>query len=1061
MTLQKQLAHINITGNVERKDDGFLVIPSKLTRADDVVWDDASTPIVRGGQSKVSTSLITGNAYRMFVHSGISLIEHSGGLHRVWKSGGSSQVLNPTTLAGHTAASHFRRAAATTSRIASVIPMATAPGGANQIPVYDGSYDCASLGNYTCYAFETRSLRHTYQGVRVIVIDDSTGFTVYDNTVGDSSNIFVKPRVVGIGTKFYVYYGVFAGTGAATAFVIQNLTVTTAGTATTNSFATTFNTSFTTETAGEEILFDVAATSDATKLGLVVRSYDGGAWNIRFFSLSLSDGYTELANLTAAISAKALTLTALFTKDDTDDYKLHAFYSLTDSTLVKAVGWNVTDAAGFGPTTVGTGPTSTACWRIAAYEASSTAIYLAWDCVTTVATTTYSSTLRVSSFTHAYATVTECAGFAPWFIAGRIAVVNSRLYLPMAFLSYESYQGTTYLVDLSSVLANLGTSGDTGAAPHVVARIDYGECALNEDRLKQVTRVPGAPVRSNSVIVPYLKYETDLRVVGGVNETPWAIARALVDFDSQLGQVEVNGLAVLAGACPHVYDGSNYVEEGFHHAPEIVGGTTGAASGTHQFNTSSGTYTICCTVAWQDARGNWHESPPSNEVTVNITGPTDIYITPVVIEPPTQKPRARLVWYRTQRSSTDTTLYTWEDQYGVSVTDDTVLAAGEALYTTGDVLPNEPMPACRHLSLYQGRVVASGTGDGSGVAWSKETERGYGVEFCSSDPLHRLRVPASLGRAVGAQEVDDRLFILCERGVGIIYGTGPSATGLAGGYSDFNTIITETGCDWSSPKSIARAPEGIWFFSPFGIRLISRAGGLARGQDGKQVGAEVDDLVLGVSSPRVVAVSGSGKQQVRFYFDTTDGNVGRVLVWDYQWQKWSRFTGHAHVDACYADDRYYHVNNVSSVAQLRYYDETAIRDVNDYGQTEQGFAGTIETAWLQFAGIQGFQRIYRLTVLGKNTNTQPVTLVGSFFYDFSSTADSDVMTVTSVTPAASGVVQVQHHMVRQKCEALKIRIEMNANATVPATSGRFRLTDLTLQVGVKPGYYKLPSSQRY
>lgn len=49
MALQKQLAHINITGNVERKDDGFLVIPSKLTRADDVVWDDASTPIVRGG----------------------------------------------------------------------------------------------------------------------------------------------------------------------------------------------------------------------------------------------------------------------------------------------------------------------------------------------------------------------------------------------------------------------------------------------------------------------------------------------------------------------------------------------------------------------------------------------------------------------------------------------------------------------------------------------------------------------------------------------------------------------------------------------------------------------------------------------------------------------------------------------------------------------------------------------------------------------------------------------------------------------------------------------------
>jgi hypothetical protein len=831
---------------------------------------------------------------------------------------------------------------------------------------------------------------------------------------------------------------------------VQNLTVTTAGVATINTVTALLATSFTTETVGEEILFDVAVTADATKMGVVVRHYTGGAWELLFHDLSLADGYTVVGTLYAAIAAQALTLTALFTKDSTNDYKLHAFYSVTASTLVRAVSWNVTAGTGFGPTTVATGPASTACLRIAAYEASSTLIYLAWDSVTTVATTTYSSTLRVSSFTHAYASVSECAGFAPWFIAGRIASVNSRLYLPMALLSYEGYQGTTYLVDLSSVLSNLGTAGNTGAPPHVVARLDYGECALNEDRLKRATRVPGAPVRGNSVIIPYLKYETDLRVVGGANETPWAVARALVDFDSQVGQLEVNGLALLAGACPHIFDGSNYVEEGFHHAPEIVGGTTGAASGSLQFGTTSGTYTICCTLAWQDAQGNWHESAPSNEVSVNITGPTNVYITPVVIEPPTQKPRARLIWYRTQRSSTDTTLYTWEDQYGVSITDDTVLSAGEALYTTGDVLPNAPMPSCRHLSLFQRRVVATGVGDGSRVVYSKQFDPGYGVEF-TTDPTHQTLIPASAGRGVGSQESDDRLFILCENAVGIVYGQGPTATGLAGAYSEFNTSITETGASWDSPKSIVRAPEGVWFRSPFGIRLVSRQGGLARGQDGKQVGAEIDDLVSGTC----VAVSGGAKQQIRFY-----QSAGTVLVWDYQWGKWTRFTGHANVDAVYADDRYYHVSNVSSVALLRYYDEAAYRDVRDNGTTEGVFEGYVETAWLQFAGIQGFQRIYRLMLLGRNTTANPVYIRQRFFYDFSGTEDTADQPESSFNPAGTAfVVQNQHHFIKQKCEALKIQIRMRAGSG--AADGRFRLTDLTLQVGVKPGYYKLPSSQRF
>jgi hypothetical protein len=303
--------------------------------------------------------------------------------------------------------------------------------------------------------------------------------------------------------------------------------------------------------------------------------------------------------------------------------------------------------------------------------------------------------------------------------------------------------------------------------------------------------------------------------------------------------------------------------------------------------------------------------------------------------------------------------------------------------------------------------------------------------------------------------MDDNLFILCENGVSVCSGTGPASTGTQGQYSDPRSIITEVGCSWDSPKSIIRGPEGIWFRSPFGMRLVSRSGGLGLAPDGKQAGAEVDSLVSGT----VVAVAGDAKQQLRFYQSS-----GTVLVWDYQWKQWTRFTGHANVDAVYADDRYYHVSNYSTTTPLmRYTDETAYSDVSDAGTASTEFTGYVETPWLSFAGIQGFQRIYRLKVLGKVSGwngTDSHNILGYIGYDFDVTSPPSVETFTTgnLTPQASGLVQVEHHFAKQKCEALKIGIAFKPKA---GQSGRLRLTDLTLLVGVKAGYFKTPSSTRY
>lgn len=142
---------------------------------------------------------------------------------------------------------------------------------------------------------------------------------------------------------------------------------------------------------------------------------------------------------------------------------------------------------------------------------------------------------------------------------------------------------------------------------------------------------------------------------------------------------------------------------------------------------------------------------------------------------------------------------------------------------------------------------------------------------------------------------------------------------------------------------------------------------------------------------------------------------------------------------------------------LRYTSDTTFTDVTDANATNSGTPAVVETPWLSFAGIQGFQRVYRLMALLRTMNgsTGTVSVTGAVYYDFSSTANTADAFVANFTPNASGVVQLEHHFVKQKCEAVKLQL------TFSSAAARVRLTDLTLLVGVKFGYNKVPSSQRY
>lgn len=1055
MSLQKQLVHLNMSGGLQKKDDSFLVIPSKLAVADNVEFDDQSTVKARGGQVSLSlasdvASFGVGRLERGFSHQGRLYVESrgaalgaglTGGVQRVDASGGTYPVTSPKTVGSFTNPFRYRRAGAATSRVMGIDRKGTAYGAG--IPFYDGSFDHAVVDGKSYYAAETQDTAGSgRQTIRVTVVDEVTGYKSIDQLLVDGTNVLTKPRVVvSPGKTVFVYFASFVS-GAAN-FSIKVVSVGTS-VGTVNTVTTGAGTGGTIEgTANDAALFDAAFSADGARLGLVVRDSTAAGVTMLIYSLSTSDGYTISASSSGTAAARILSLTCLVSYDGSK-YRVHGFYSI-GTNVAKGIYYDIGVGSSL-ETTVGTGAAASVVGRIAAYENSTTQILLAFDTVVTPGALP-SSVLRLARFAHDYTALTECAGPSPWVIAGRIALVQSRLYMPMAFIS-NANQGTVFVVELSDAYGNLGVAGALGAPLQVIARIDYGESALDVNRWKYTTRVPSFNAVSDTLHFCYLKYETDLRLVGAANETPYSLARAVLDLQSQLGSAEINGLTYLAGACPYMFDGSYMVEEGFHHGPEIDTGVALGATG-YELPNVAGDYVVCFTMAWQDSQGNWHESAPSNERTFTV-GANRFIPTNAVVLPLTQKPNARVLMYRTPLLGTDTSLYVATKFDGTFVISDTDLAAGEQLYTAGGVLPNTPAPPCRHISVFQKRLVLAGCGDGSRVHWSKQSTPGYGVEFSSGDPTHQTTIPSDKGRAVATQEMDDRLVILCENGVGIISGTGPAPTGTSGQYSDFSSIITETGCSWDSPKSVIRGPEGVWFRSPFGLRLVSRAGGLARGQDGKQAGAEVDSLVSGT----VVAVAGDAKQQLRFYQSS-----GTCLVWDYQWQQWTRFTGMANVDAVYADDRFYVLSNYSTSTPLvRHIDEDTYTEVTDAAGSSVVTA-VVETPWLSFAGIQGFQRVYRLMMLGKDVGAvgepHAVTLNSYLNFDETTAAETASGTLSTTT---NGQIQYQHHFQKQKCEAMKLRVTFAPDTGADA---RLRLTDLTLQVGVKFGYNKLPSSQRF
>jgi hypothetical protein len=495
---------------------------------------------------------------------------------------------------------------------------------------------------------------------------------------------------------------------------------------------------------------------------------------------------------------------------------------------------------------------------------------------------------------------------------------------------------------------------------------------------------------------------------------------------------------------------ARFQELGFHLYPEALKATV-TASG------SSGTpaywwYTV--TYEWTDREGQVHQSAPAIPIRVPQSGTTpndddhvDVQTRCLHFGDTNKLQEIRCVLYRTVNGGvTDGPFYrmptavhelndpsiffvTLEDSPGGGAFSDEIIEERPTLYTTGDIVANICPPATSIMNVRQDRVLLVPDEDRANIWFSKLKRHAVGVSF--SD-LFTKRVSDG-GDITALATMDTREIVFKEGEIRAFSGSGPIDTGV-GAFGEDYLITADVGC--VDRASVVWTDKGIMFKSHKGIYL------LGRNLQVSYIGAPVEDYNnFTVLKAELI----EDKNQVRFLLEDNTN----MLVYDYLVNQWSVF------ESPYFSEVVQPWGTVDSAIWQNIH--VMIRDngvVMREGVTHVDVTDTyipldFTTAWIKLSGLQGFQRIWWISLLGEVYGYCTLTVEISINY-----VDTVVQTETVTIDAAFSTdppAQIRIKPKWQKCESIKIRV-YDAEAAVPAGSQQgFSLSEIMLQIGKKPG----------
>jgi hypothetical protein len=564
--------------------------------------------------------------------------------------------------------------------------------------------------------------------------------------------------------------------------------------------------------------------------------------------------------------------------------------------------------------------------------------------------------------------------------------------------------------------------------------------------------LPEAAEGAGAVSIAYLQADR-IGSQGGTVFAQVGVMAASFDVAASPSTVELSDDLHISGGMLAMYDGAQVCEHGFHLYPENV---TAAASGTGVFN---GQYQIAVLYEWMDGYGLLHRSAPSVPVTVAATNAAQFDIVIPTLRLTDKATPVSVVVYRTEANqaifyrstSIGSPLLNSKTADTVSFTDsvaDATLTGHEQLYTTGGEVENIAAPAPSFVTSYRNRAIVIAAESPLEWWFSKQVTPGVPAEF--SDVLYAT-VEAEGGGLTGAIQMDDKLVLFKRSKVYYVVGSGPSANGLNNDYSDPLPVPTDCGC--VNPRSLVLTPAGVMFQSAKGICLLGRDLSVS------YVGADVEawnDAT--VTSARLIP----NTREVRFTLDT-----GEILVFDTYVRQWMTDTRLAAVDSAIFGGLFTFLAADGKIKQER---------PGSFTDAGEPILIALTTSVLSFAGISGYQRVWKVVIRGDYRSPHRLTVRIASDDSPAAEQNASVDTATILAPGALGGSTFDADtedpgggrfppyvwavgLVKQKCSSVQIAIEESQSG--PEYGEGLSLAALTFEVGIARGTTRVPADRSF
>lgn len=399
----------------------------------------------------------------------------------------------------------------------------------------------------------------------------------------------------------------------------------------------------------------------------------------------------------------------------------------------------------------------------------------------------------------------------------------------------------------------------------------------------------------------------------------------------------------------------------------------------------------------------------------------------------TAKQNVRIVIYRTQANGTiffrssplvspflsSTTVDT------IAVGDhypDLYIIGNDQLYTTGGTVDNIGVPASNIIFADQNRLVVVPSENTSTFWYSQEVVPGDPIEM--SDQFVQNIDQRGGGITAGYQR-DDLIILFKNYTVSYVAGEGPAPNGTSNDFTNAILISSDTGC--VNQNSIVITPDGLMFQSPKGIYLLDRNNALT------YIGADVEAFNSStVTSAQLV----TNTNEVRFTL-----NSGIILVYDYFVNQWAVDQNLAAVDSVLWNGNFVFLTSAGIVNQ-----ET----VGTFTDNGNFIPLSLTSSWISFGGIQGFQRVYKMLIVGDYFS--PHQLQVQMSSNFRSNLIDQTSVITASAPLANGQYQYRVFMQQQKCES--VQFTLTELQTSPFGEG-LDLSTITFEMGIKQGAFPL------